>query len=52
MDSKIDAFKNEFRSEIERPDDKVDSLSSQLETQRKLSVMEARVAELEKRNSH
>jgi predicted nucleic acid-binding Zn-ribbon protein len=48
--SKIEAFRNEFRSETKRLDEKIDGLSSQFETQRKLSVLEAKVAELEKRS--
>jgi len=51
MDSKIDAFRNEFRSELKRLDEKIDGLTSQFETQRKLNVLEAKVAELERKRS-
>ena len=66
-DTKIEDFRNEFRSELKRIDDtsdtnfkrleekmdsnfkrldeKINELSIQLETQRKLSVLEAKVAE-------
>jgi len=59
VEAKVDSFRNEFMSEIrrldermdvnfKRLDEKVDGLSVQLETQRKLSVLEAKVAELER----
>jgi hypothetical protein len=51
MDSKTDAFRNEFRSEIKRLDEKIDSLSSQFERQRKLNILETKVAELERKRS-
>jgi hypothetical protein len=50
-DSKIDAFRNEFRSEIKRFDEKIDGLTSQFETQRKLNVLEGKVTELERNKS-
>jgi hypothetical protein len=58
-DSKIDSFRNEFRSEIKRLDEKMDlgfkrmdekmtSLQTQMEFSKELAVLKVKVAELEK----
>jgi len=57
-DSKTEAFRSGLKglgdtnnANFKRLDDKIDALSSQLDTQRKLTILEAKVSELEK-NKH